>query len=236
LEIQSVAISNFKKIKNVEINIPPLSVVVGGNNAGKSSLLQSIHFPITVLQSAKSSLDSGKAMSSLGYDQFIYRPTGDLIGLNHGGPITSKVGPDFAFTFTDASSPVPQDFQLKLRRGKNANIATTFDSKSSFSTRASDRTRPLSILVPGLAGVPLREEKRTSSVITNGIAQGDSNIYLRNVLLGIISDPAKLQRFHEIINSIFPGLRISSNFNRLFRAMEVSSGGDLRNAMIGLSA
>jgi AAA ATPase domain len=110
LDIQAIKISNFKRSKDIEILTPPLSVVIGGNNSGKSSLLQGIHFAITVLQSSQSSADSGKSMSTLGYDQFIYRPTGDLIGLHHGGPITSKVGPDFTFTFTDAGNPDPHDF------------------------------------------------------------------------------------------------------------------------------
>ena len=83
MDIQAIKISNFKRSKGIEILTPPLSVVVGGNNSGKSSLLQGIHFAVTVLQSAKSSADSGKSMSTLGYDQFIYRPTGDLIGLHH---------------------------------------------------------------------------------------------------------------------------------------------------------
>ena len=61
--------------------------------------------------------------------------------------------------------------------------------------------------------MPLREEKRTRSIVTNGIAQGDSNIYLRNVLLEILGSNEKLGRFHEIVGSIFPGLRISSSFN-----------------------
>jgi hypothetical protein len=212
VDIQSIAIENFKKIKSVDIVTPHLSILIGGNNSGKSSLLQGIHFGISVLQAAKASADGGKSMSTLGYDQFLYKPTGDLIGLNYKGPITSKSGPNFVFSFKDAGNSDLQNFDLKVRRGKNANLSIAFDSKSKFFIRASDRTRPLSILVPGLAGVPLREEKRTTSIITNGIAQGDSNIYLRNVLLQILNDSTKLDRFHEIVGSIFPGLTIHSSF------------------------
>jgi predicted ATPase len=92
LEIQAIKISNFKRSKDIEIVTPQLSVVVGGNNSGKSSLLQGIHFAVTILQSAKSSAANGKAMNTLGYDQFLYRPAGDLIALHHQTPITSKAG------------------------------------------------------------------------------------------------------------------------------------------------
>ena len=93
-----------------------------------------------------------------------------------------------------------------MRRGKNLNIAITFDHKnSSFYDRASDRTRPLSIFVPGLAGVALSEERRTDAIVTAGIAQGDANLYLRNVLLRLTETPEKLDKFHSIIGEVFPG-------------------------------
>jgi hypothetical protein len=203
-------------------------VLVGGNNSGKSSLLQGIHFAITVLQSAKLAAEGGKLINTLGFDQFIYKPTGDLIGLNNATPLTSKKGPEFTFKYTDAGSADHQTFEVKLRRGKNANIAITFDATSKFFNRAANRTAPLSVFVPGLAGVPLREELRTPSVVAIGIAQGDSNVYLRNVLFGICKDPIKLTRFHEMIESVFPGLTISSAFDpdtHLYIDMSVKQDG-----------
>ncbi|MEF9926446.1 MAG: AAA family ATPase [Massilia sp.] len=213
MEIKALQVINFKRSKDIEIATPAITIVIGGNNSGKSSLLQGIHFAITVLQSARLSADGGKAISTLGFDQFIYKPTGDLTGLNHGSPLTSKKGPDFVFTYKDAGDDELKKFGLTLRRGKNANISVTCDEKSTFFTRAADRARPFSVFVPGLAGVPLREELRTPSVVANGIAQGDSNVYLRNVLYRILNDAEKLTRFHEVIGSIFEGLKISSTFN-----------------------
>lgn len=213
MELQAVEVRSFKKLEKIELLTPTLTVLVGGNNSGKSSLLQGIHFAITVLQSARLSAEGGKPINTLGFDQFIYKPTGDLIRLNNATPITSKNGPEFTFTYTDAGSADHQTFSLKLRRGKNANIAITFDAKSTFFIRAANRTEPLSVFVPGLAGVPLREELRTPSIVANGIAQGDSNVYLRNVLFRICQDQTKLTRFHEMIASIFPGLTISSSFD-----------------------
>jgi hypothetical protein len=213
MELQAVEISSFKRLHQLELLTPSLTVLVGGNNSGKSSLLQGIHFAITVLQSARLSAEGGKPINTLGFDQFIYKPTGDLIRLNHSGPITSKSGPDFKFTYTDAGSQDHKTFDLKLRRGKNANIAIAFDANSTFYKRAASRDKPLSVFVPGLAGVPLREELRTNSIVSNGIAQGDSNVYLRNVLYRIFKDLNKLTRFHEMIAAVFPGLTITSTFD-----------------------
>ncbi|WP_165371526.1 AAA family ATPase [Pseudolysobacter antarcticus] len=213
MKVEGIEVCSFKRIEKIDFVTPRLTVLIGGNNSGKSSLLQGIHFAITVLQSARLSSDGGKSMTTLGFDQFIYKPTGDLVQLNFNAAITSKVGPEFKFTYKDAASDELRTFKLQLRRGKNANIAILFDAKSTFFTRAANRTEPLSVFVPGLAGVPLREELRTASVVANGIAQGDSNVYLRNILYHILQNSAKLTKFHEMIASVFPGLRISTTFN-----------------------
>jgi AAA domain, putative AbiEii toxin, Type IV TA system len=67
--------------------------------------------------------------------------------------------------------------------------------------------------VPGLAGVALREERRTDAIVTTGIAQGDANLYLRNVLLRLTANKPKLDKFHSIIGKVLPDLKIQSTFD-----------------------
>jgi energy-coupling factor transporter ATP-binding protein EcfA2 len=212
--ISAVKIDSFKRIKQVEVALAEVTVLIGGNNCGKSSLLQGIHLAITTLQSARSaSLSSTKPSSTLGIDQFLYKPSNQPTRLNHRTDMTSKTGPEFIFTYRDSPSADPKDFKLTMRRGKNANIAITFEHGNPFYERASDRSRPLSIFVPGLAGVALTEERRTDAIVSAGIAQGDANLYLRNVLLRLTLEPPKLDKFHSMINEVFPNLKISCSFD-----------------------
>jgi predicted ATP-dependent endonuclease of OLD family len=44
MELHAIEISSFKRLQKIELLTPTLSVLVGGNNSGKSSLLQGIHF------------------------------------------------------------------------------------------------------------------------------------------------------------------------------------------------
>ena len=214
MQISAIKIDNFKRIQSVEIALSDVTVLIGGNNSGKSSLLQGIHLAITTLQSARSASNKAQPASTLGVDQFLYKPSNQPIRLHHKGDMTSKTGPEFTFTYQDGAAGTPAEFRLKMRRGKNLNIAITFDHRNSgFYDRASDRTRPLSIFVPGLAGVALSEERRTDAIVTAGIAQGDANLYLRNVLLRLTQTPEKLDRFHTIIGEIFPNLTISCDFD-----------------------
>jgi predicted ATPase len=211
--ISAVKIEKFKRLPSLELSLSSVTMLIGGNNSGKSSLLQGIHLTITTLQSARSATNKAQPASTLGVDQFLYKPSNQPIRLNYEADMTSKTGPEFTFTYREATTDDPKDFSLKMRRGKNANIAVTFDHKNRFYERASDRTRPLSIFVPGLAGVALSEERRTDAIVTAGIAQGDANLYLRNVLLRLTLDQKKLDKFHSIIDEIFPDLTISCEFD-----------------------
>jgi energy-coupling factor transporter ATP-binding protein EcfA2 len=212
--ISAVKIENFKRIKQVELTLADVTVLIGGNNSGKSSLLHGIHLAITALQSARSaSISTTKPVSTLGFDQLIFKPASDPMKLHHRTDMSSKTGPEITFTYAEDAAADPKSFKLSMRRGKNANISVTFGHNNSFSERASDRARPLSIFVPGLAGVALREERRTDAIVTTGIAQGDANLYLRNVLLRLIGDKPKLDKFHSIIGEVFSGLKIHSTFD-----------------------
>ncbi len=212
MDISSIKIERFKRIGSLELGLKQINLLIGGNNSGKSSFLQGVHFSITTMQSA---LMAGGTwpVSTLAPDQLVYKPSNDPILLNNNSAMTQTSGPSFTFQYTIGVGAETSEFVLGIKRGKNANMSVSVDPKSPFFTRAADHTRPISIFVPGLAGVALREEKRTDAIITTGIAQGDSNLYLRNVLLRIIQNTAKLDSFHQIIGQIFPGLIISTNYD-----------------------
>lgn len=208
MEISSITVERFKRIQKIDVDLKNITLLVGGNNSGKSSLLQGIHFSITTIQSTRMI-----GTATLAPDQIIFKPTNDPMLLHHGGPMTQRSGLKFEFTYKNETSIEPSTFQMGVKRGKNANISVDMEWGNEFSIRAGDRTRPISIFVPGLAGVALREELRTDAIINTGIAQGDSNLYLRNVLLRIIRNPEKLDRFHSIISKIFGGMTISADYD-----------------------
>lgn len=228
MDIQSVSIEKFKRLASIDFDLAPITMVIGGNNSGKSSLLQAIHFAVTTIQSTKM-----VNASTLASDQLIFKPTNDPIILQNGSPMTQRSGPKFKFTYISEGVTDVNSFEMGIKRGKNANISVDMPWDNPFFTRASDRSRPVSIFVPGLAGVALREELRTEAIINTGIAQGDSNLYLRNVLLRIIRKPEILDRFHSIINQIFPGLTLSTDYDESrHHFIEVKVNIDNRNLPI----
>ena len=214
MDICSLRVEKFKRISGLEIGLKEVTLLIGGNNSGKSSFLQGVHFAVTTLQSSLMVGGGIWPVSTLAPDQFIFKPTTDPTLLHNNSGMTQTNGPRFVFSYKTENTNDLSTFDLRVKRGKNANISVVFNSRDPFFTSASDRTRPMSIFVPGLAGVALREERRTDSIVTNGIAQGDSNLYLRNVLLRIIENDQKIAAFHLLIGQIFFGLEISTDFDQ----------------------
>src|SRR6266478_1568410 len=90
-KIVSVTIRRFKRLREVHFDLDLAAVFVGGNNSGKSSILQALHFAIAVAQSAR--LVSGDRWDEDTYsaifrpDELIYTPSGDIVALGYNGQI-----------------------------------------------------------------------------------------------------------------------------------------------------
>ncbi len=73
--ISAVTVEKFKRLSGLELPLSNVTMLIGGNNSGKSSLLQAIHLMITTLQSARSATNKSQPASTLGVDQFLYKPS-----------------------------------------------------------------------------------------------------------------------------------------------------------------
>jgi len=213
LKIERIQILRFKNISNITLALDNANLLIGGNNAGKSSVIQGIHFAISALRSARMHGKGGNLpATTLGVNQFSFLPTNEVMKIRTGSPMTQDSGSQFSF-FYRGHNGNEDEFRLYLYRGKNANVSLSYNKYSEFFDQASDLTRPFSVFVPGLAGLPLVEERRASSIVQSGIAQGDANLFLRNVLLRLSRDPQKLTALHELMDDIFPGFQTRTTFD-----------------------
>ena len=93
MQISAVKIEKFKRLPSLEIALSDITVLIGGNNSGKSSLLQGVHLTITTLQSARSATNKAQPASTLGVDQFLYKPSNQPIRLNYKTDMTFEEWP-----------------------------------------------------------------------------------------------------------------------------------------------
>lgn len=203
--ISELTFEHFKMISTATLPLAKINVLVGGNNAGKSCYLQAAHFGVMLAQSQ--SIANTLQFPS---ENLRYCPTDDFLLLHRGERLTESNSIRFTYRNDD------NDFgTIILTRGRNGVVKAVPEGLGAIRAEMSDPNFFFSVYVPGLAGITIREEYRSNQVVNNGIARGDANLYLRNVLYRIGSDDVKKARFHELLNKVFPEYKVETVFNTL---------------------
>lgn len=223
MRLTKLSLEKFKKVDKVELDLHSLNVLVGGNNSGKSSVLQGIHFSIIA---AIASREAGRGTYT--QDSLMFCPARNFEDLRHGTPYTNQT--NFGFLRLFASSPEDGDSQYEVRiyRARNdGNVGCVRRGNAKLGALVASSDRLFSIYVPGLAGIPQAEQFRTESVVRRGVASGDANLYLRNVLW-LINEKGKLNELQVWMRGLFPKFHIWLAFDPrmdVFLSVQISTTG-----------
>lgn len=239
-EIQSLEIKRFKQLDDFQIDLDDATVLIGANNAGKSSVLQALHFAVSVAQTARLvgegvNWTKDKFLVSFNPAQLLYSPVADVLSLAHNGQLQEQAESQIEITIRCAG-------QLKcvvsVRRGRNRNIAVVIEGRK-LGERLMNLTQPFTIYAPGLAGIAKEERYQSPGVVRRIVARGDANLVLRNVLLMLTDTESKemeiraeklkagklkteemqdwkgpWQRFQESMRNIFGDINFEIKFDR----------------------
>lgn len=211
--LNSIKIVRFKNIDEIEIPLGGINILIGSNNAGKSSIQQAIQFAVSVAQSTaqqNARWTGDRCPSSLSSETLIYSPLRDIEALAPSGVLQTKVEHAIQVQFNSNETCT-----VTIRKGKNRNIATALEGKV-LGEQLQNVESPYSIIVPGLAGIPPFEEYRPPSVVRKAAAKGDSNSVFRNILLLLAKDENSWTRFESKFKTVFPDYEISVKFNPNF--------------------
>jgi hypothetical protein len=211
--LNSVRVQRFKSLKDVTLTLGGhLTVLVGPNNAGKSSFLQAIQFAVSVVQSVN--LDGsgrwfGNTMSgTLAADQLVYTPLRDVQTLALGGTLRQAPESAISVEFTSADDTA----SISVRRGRNRNVSIQCTSNT-LGEELLAMDRPFSVIAPGLAGIPAYEEFRSEGIVRRAAARGDANSVFRNVLWILHNDPKGWEVFQDRLSDVFPDIVIDVSFD-----------------------
>lgn len=216
--IESITIERFKNIEKIELPLDNINILVGANNAGKSSILQSIQFAISIAQTT--SLDefkstnwkANKLSTSLTTNQIIYSPIRDIYSLGNGGSLSQDKNKAISLKFTERGTNETSTFLL--RKGRNKNLLTEIEGQA-LGQQIRDLINPYSIYVPGLSGIPAYEELKSEGIIRRAAVKGDANNVFRNILWLLKENSTKWDAFHQDFSDIFPELNIIISFDKL---------------------
>lgn len=207
MQITSIEIENFKRVKKAKVQLADINILVGGNNSGKSSVLQGIHFSV-VAAVASRRLDK----KTFAQDYLLYCPAKSFVDLRSGYGYQNQS--NFGYMRVRGTNIGNDDlYAVRVYRARNeGNVGCDRAGDPSIGTMVTSSIPPFSIYVPGLAGIPQVEEFRSESVIRKGVASGDANLYLRNVLL-LIKKKKQLTELTKLMTEIFPKFSISVDFD-----------------------
>lgn len=224
MKLTKLTLEKFKKVDKVEISLQGLNVLVGGNNAGKSSVLQGVHFSVIA---AISSRQAGR--DTFTQESLLYCPARSFESLRHGVGYTNQT--HFGHLRLVAETPdeeKAQQYVVRIYRGRNeGNVGCQRTGSPRLGQMVASREQLFSIYVPGLAGVSQFEQYHSESVVRRGVASGDANLYLRNVLL-LIQLKGKITTLALRMKSLFPKFEIWISFdsvNDIYIDVDVSTTG-----------
>lgn len=201
LRIDAVRIRNFKKLVDTRIELGPITYLVGGNNSGKSSVLQAIH---TAVSCAQASVELGQQV--VAEASLRYSPVADFSLLGHGVPYENRSGGqrgivDFEGVATDSSDEA--EYRIEMYKARNHNNVGVDRSGVSpgFGQVISDPKSLFSVYVPGLAGVPHREEMSGYAAVFRKAASGDANLVFRNIIR-LLAERSLLRELESLLESV----------------------------------
>ena len=185
MKINEITIKNFKAIEDTTLSITDFNVLVGTNGSGKSSVLQALHW---VLQSGRNRRveanrknTDGATLSAI---EATYMPSPEYRNSANGSEYgnfqnTPKLDLIIKATKDDGNNV---EANLWIKSARNEGISVHIPSGNDLTTVIRDRRREISAYIPGLAGIPLLEERRSKMIVERLAAAGDANTVLRNVL------------------------------------------------------
>lgn len=214
-----IEVSKFKRINSVKLRLDPVNIFIGANNSGKSSFIQGIQFAISSCQTLELKKvnwvrKSDSRTLSLDSSDFLYTPTRQIEHLYHGNKLTGaktkgdRKSVSFKFRLGNKES------SLQVSRGKNGGFTTNHHGRS-LGEMLNNVGSPFCVYVPGIAGIPIVEKFEVPISIKKSATRGDSNSYLRNIILRIYndSDSSKWSRFQISVNRIYPSVVINVSFD-----------------------
>lgn len=207
-----VRIEKFKQLDDIEVNLDNVTLLIGGNNAGKSSILQAIQFGVSVAQATKlltnAKFKSDSLPTSIGKSELIYLPINDVSYLAQNGKLGGK-GNGINIEYENDSNIA----KISISKGKNKNITIHIEGEA-LGKQIQSIEEPFSILVTGLAGIPSEEKYQTPFAVKKSAARGDSNSVFRNILLLLKETQDSWELFQDEIKKIFPNCIVDVHFDK----------------------
>ena len=214
MRLKKLKIENFKKIVELDLELSDVNILVGANGCGKSSIIQAVHLACCVMRQVDR-VDSSKT-STVGVDEMDYLPTDDYKTLGHGANWGNKEGTPSSQVTLVFENPTGTlvEAKCRLRSARNAGISISGTVPADLTSLLRVKKKFFSAYIPGISGIPNKEDRKSKKVILKACSFGDSNVILRNALLLLKeSDPQNITLIEGWIERIIGSISINVSHN-----------------------
>lgn len=211
--IDQISIENFMRLEDCRsIPLGPLTLLVGQNGSGKSSVLKAVHWAsrcASLAQNKKLPVELMDFVPSVDFRSLAHRST--LQGRERGGSSTKPV------VVTLRRGVETGSIKLKsLGNDAGVNVEIEGDIAADFA-----KEEPQTAYIPGLAGLAEHETILAAPVFRRKAASGDGGSVLRQMLLNTHSDEmntgenaVELTMLSDLVGQVIPGVRFWVKFDQ----------------------
>jgi ABC-type cobalamin/Fe3+-siderophores transport system ATPase subunit len=219
--LDSITVSGFKATKEATIPLDRVTILVGPNGCGKSSVLQAIHW---AARSASYVLPKN-TKEMISFERLDYVPSSDPLTTLHKGELKSdaaSVPVEIVFSHRSLGEESVQS-TIRIRAARNRGGITVYMDGGAAVTPYKQRIQFITAYIPGLAGLSEKETISAQPTLRRQAASGDAGGVLRNILLNLRSrrpdeaDDAKgkerLAKLNQMVHRVHPGAHVDVSFD-----------------------
>lgn len=195
----------------VDVPLSPVTVLVGGNGSGKSSILKAVHWAVrcATLRDRKdnTTLEQMDYTPSRAFQELAHKKRGQ----NKGNMPKVRVG----FIGNDDAETIISISAARNDAGAKAPII------GPLSRTLTDQDSPSTAYIPGLAGLAEVETVLAAPILHRRAASGEGGSVLRHILLDLAGDNAggaettELTELSQWVSRVIPGSRFWVKFDRI---------------------
>lgn len=211
--IKSIKIQNFLRIDEmINVDLGPLTVLVGENGSGKSSVLKAVHWAIRC-----ATLADWRGKVTL--EQMDFVPSKEFLDLPHKLKLqNSAAGRKIVVSVVDQDDGVTEIRIGSSRNDAGVSIAISGPMKGVLT----QDEKPSTAYIPGLAGAAEEETILAVPVLHRKASSGEGGSVLRQIMLALAGGDAanageyrQLEDLSKWVSKILPETQFWVKFDRL---------------------